>query len=168
MLSASHETIDALRTQPHWDKPGYVPYETLVDDYDEGDFSEQHPMVAYTASSDPDTMYHHEAMRQPDRKQFIDAMDKEVLTQEGAGNWTLTLLNKVPRGSTVLPAVWQMKRKRHISTREVYKHKARLNIDGSKQIKGVNYWDTYSPVASWSTNNLVDLQRHREATMLGW
>lgn len=154
-LSAHHETIDAPRAHHHWDKPSYVPYETLVDDYDEGHFSEQHPMVAYTASSDPDTMYHHEAMRQPDRQQFIEAMEKEVLAQEGAGNWTLTLLNKVPQGSTILPAVWQMKRKRRISTREVYKHKARLNIDGSKQTKGLNYWDTYSPVASWSTIRMV-------------
>jgi hypothetical protein len=37
----------------------------------------------------------------------------------------------------------------------VYKWKARLNIDGSKQIKGVTYWDTYAPVASWPIIRLV-------------
>jgi hypothetical protein len=48
-----------------------------------------------------------------------------------------------------------MRRKRRISTREVYKWKARLNIDGSKQVKGVNYWQTFAPVASWPTIRLI-------------
>jgi hypothetical protein len=48
-----------------------------------------------------------------------------------------------------------MKRKRRIATREVYKWKARLNIDGSKQEEGINYWETISPVASWSTIRLM-------------
>ena len=44
-----------------------------------------------------------------------------------------------------------MRRKRRIATQEVYKWKARLNFDGSWQTKGVHYWETYAPVASWST-----------------
>jgi hypothetical protein len=48
-----------------------------------------------------------------------------------------------------------MKRKRRIATREVYKWKARLNIDGSKQEGGINFWETISPVASWSAIQLV-------------
>jgi hypothetical protein len=39
---------------------------------------EQHPMFAYAASVDPDTMFYHEAMREPDSAEFIKAMDKEV------------------------------------------------------------------------------------------
>ena len=33
----------------------------------------------------------------------------------------LTHINDVPKNATLLPAVWQMKRKRHIKTRVVYK-----------------------------------------------
>jgi hypothetical protein len=44
-----------------------------------------------------------------------------------------------------------MKRKRRIATREVYKWKARINIDGSKQVYGVHYNETYSPVVAWPT-----------------
>jgi hypothetical protein len=47
-----------------------------------------------------------------------------------------------------------MKRKRRISTREVYKWKARLTAHGGKQQKGVNYWDTYAPLVQWSTTRL--------------
>ena len=45
--------------------------------------------------------------------------------------------------------VWSMKRKRRIATREIYKWKARLNVHGGKQEKGVHFWETYSPVMKW-------------------
>ena len=44
---------------------------------------------------------------------------------------------------------------RRIATREVYKHKARLNIDSSQQVKGVNFWQTFAPVATWGTIRLI-------------
>ena len=34
--------------------------------------------IAFAASTDPDTMYHHEAMRQPDWDKFLKAMEEEV------------------------------------------------------------------------------------------
>ena len=38
--------------------------------------------------------------------------------------------------------------KRKIETGAIYKWKAHLNIDGEKQTYGVNYWNTYAPVAT--------------------
>ena len=55
---------------------------------------------------------------------------------------------KIPGNKTILPSVWQMKRKRDICSREIKKYKACLNIDGSKMKKGVHYDQTYAPVAS--------------------
>ncbi|MFN9903603.1 MAG: hypothetical protein ACK55Z_33475, partial [bacterium] len=40
---------------------------------DQESWSEQH-LLAYKASTDPDTMYHHQAMKQPDREKFKEAM----------------------------------------------------------------------------------------------
>ena len=100
-------------------------------------------------------MYHHEAMLQNDRKEFLKAMKKEVDDQMANGNFTLMHRSKLPKGATVLPAVWQMKRKRDISTRQVKKYKARLNIDGSKMKAGVHYEQTYAPVASWASVRLL-------------
>jgi Reverse transcriptase (RNA-dependent DNA polymerase) len=48
-----------------------------------------------------------------------------------------------------------MRRKRKIDTGEVYKWKARINIHDGKQTKGVNYWDTYAPVATWASIRLI-------------
>jgi hypothetical protein len=39
-------------------------------------WSEQH-LLAFKASTDPDTMYHHQAMKQPDREKFKEAIQKE-------------------------------------------------------------------------------------------
>ncbi len=44
-----------------------------------------------------------------------------------------------------------MKRKRRITTREVYKWKTRLTIDGSKQKYGLLYKETYAPVVTWAS-----------------
>jgi len=33
-----------------------------------------------------------------------------------------------------------------IATGEVYKWKTHWNIHGGQQVKGVHYWDTYSPI----------------------
>jgi hypothetical protein len=93
-------------------------------------------------------MYLHQSMKGPDKKQFLDPMVQEVEAHTAAGNWTVMHHSKVPQGTPIILAVWQVKRKRRISTREVYTRKARLNFDGSKQIKDVNYWETYAPVAS--------------------
>jgi histone deacetylase 1/2 len=130
---------------------------TLTDGESPGDFllDEQHPLLfAFAASADPDTMYLHEAMRQPDREQFIQAMKKEVNDHTTNGNWMVVHRSEVPKGQQILPAVWSMKRKRRIATREVYKWKARLTVHGGKQTKGVNYWDTYAPLVQWSTTRL--------------
>jgi hypothetical protein len=54
--------------------------------------------IAFAASSDPDTMYLHEAMKQPDRQQFIQAMIQEVTTHTERGHWEIMSRNDVPEG----------------------------------------------------------------------
>jgi len=112
---------------------------------------EQDPLQVFKATADPDTMYMHEAMKQHDADEFRKAMEKEWKDQMGNGNFTILERSKVPEGAAVLPAVWQMKRKRDIKTRQVKKYKARLNIDGSRMKHGVHYDQTYAPVASWNS-----------------
>jgi hypothetical protein len=110
--------------------------------------------IAFTASSNSNTMYLHEALHAPDRTEFIKAMEQEVKDHEERQHWELIPKSEVPKGSIILPAVWSMKCKRRITTNEVYKWKARLIIHGGKQIKIVHYWETYSPVVKWSSIRL--------------
>ena len=113
------------------------------------------PLLAYKATSDPDSMYYHEAMRKTDRDEFQSAMAKETKDQFENGNFSIIHKSKVPKGQVVLPAVWQMRRKRDIRTGKIKKYKARLNIDGSRMQKGLHYDQTYSPVASWNSVRML-------------
>jgi hypothetical protein len=128
--------------------PNFVAYEavTYLQADPSGDF---HPLEVYKASSDPDTIYWHEAMAASDKAQFLTAAEKEVKDHTENGLWEVVHRRKVPQGALIAPGVWAMKRKRRTTTREIYKWKARLAYDGSKQIKDINYWDTYAPVVSW-------------------
>ena len=90
-------------------------------------------------------------MREPDKEKIIMAMEKEMDDQMRNGNFSLVKKSDVPEDKIILPAVWQMKRKRDIKSREIKKYKARLNIDGSEMKKGIHYNQTYAPVASWTS-----------------
>jgi hypothetical protein len=107
--------------------------------------------LAIAASSDPDVLYYHKAMLATDRENFIKAMQDEIDGQTENGNWEIVRREDVPEGARILPAEWAMRRKRRIMDGSIHKWKARLNIDGGKEVQGLDYWETYAPVASWST-----------------
>ena len=110
---------------------------------------ETHPLVAYAASSNPDILTLNEAMVAPDAHQFRQAMLKEVRAHEERHHWEIIPKTQVPKDAIVVPSVWAMRRKRKIQTGEVYKWKARLNVGGHRQRKGIDYDLTYSPVIAW-------------------
>ena len=89
-----------------------------------------------SATSDPDTMYYHQAMKEPDAAQFQEEAQKEFDQLLADGTLEPTPLSEVPEGHQLFPAVWAMKRKRKVRTKEVYKRKAPMNFDGSRQRAG--------------------------------
>ena len=133
-------------------------YSSYYDTHHEDDYRIQDAMVdhiAFSASSNKDTMYYHQAIREPDARQFIIAMVDELNEHISRGHWSLIPMSQVPPHTRILDSVWSMKRKREIISRRVYKWKARLNVHGGQQEKGVNYNDTYSPVVSWFSIRLL-------------
>jgi hypothetical protein len=57
----------------------------------------EHPLMAYKATSDPDTMYLHQAMKEHDQKKFITAMQKEVQDQLENGNFSIVHISTFQR-----------------------------------------------------------------------
>jgi hypothetical protein len=109
-------------------------------------------------------MYLHEAMKQPDREQLLKAMDEEIEVHHKGKHWKLVPRSKIPKDKLILPAVWTMKCKQHINTREIYKWKVQLTIDGSHQHYGLHYWETYASVVTWPA-----IQFYLTLTLLkGW
>jgi hypothetical protein len=129
-------------------------------------FSLINPLMACKAvrASDPDTMYLWQAMKQTDWPQFKQAMQDEINDHTSRAHWKLIGRTQLPKYASVLPAVWSMKRKRRIATREIYKWKAQMTVDGSKQRYGVHYDETYSPVVTWATTHFFLIQ----AILHGW
>jgi len=93
------------------------------------------------AQEDPKSLC--EVQSCPDWLSWKEAMDREIQSLQQAGTW-----ETVPRppGKNIVSCKWvyQLKRKADGS---VDKHKACLVTQGFSQIYGVDYLDTYSPVA---------------------
>lgn len=134
---------------------GDVAFEALCTMGYDVDESYHYQPIAFAASSDPDVLTYAEAMKEPDRLEFVKAMHKEVDSHNQDNNWELILVSSVPNGHKIIPSVWAMRRKRRIDTQEIYKWKARINFHGGRQTKGVDYWDTYAPVATWCSIRLI-------------
>jgi hypothetical protein len=104
--------------------------------------------ITFSATSDPDTMYWHQAMQEPDKAEFLKAAVSEVKLHVDNQHFTLMHRDELPKSTRVLAAVWSINRKQRILTRAIYKWKARLNSHGGQQEHGINFWETYSPVVN--------------------
>ena len=106
------------------------------------------------SSTDPDTPNFAEAMRGEHRESFIEAMGNEIQELEKHGTWDLVKRTSVPEGANILPGTWVFRIKRYPDGR-FRKTKARFCVRGDKQVEGVDYFETYAPVVSWSTVRLL-------------
>jgi hypothetical protein len=102
-----------------------------------------HPF-AFAASSEQDILYYHGSMVAHDKENFIIAIEQEIQGQTANGNWEIVNRKSLPSTCRVLPAVWAMRRKRRILDGMTYKWNARLNINGGKQVQGIDYYYTFT------------------------
>ncbi|KAE9184919.1 hypothetical protein PF002_g26302 [Phytophthora fragariae] len=94
---------------------------------------------------------HAQAMASDDAAQWREAMDAELLSHERNGTWTL-----VPRGTAnrTIGCRWVFAKKRDQYGR-VVRYKARLVAKGFKQKYGIDFFETYSPVANMNSIRVV-------------
>ena len=95
-----------------------------------------------------------QAMKEPDKAEFKEAMDKEIDDHTKREHWELVPRSSMPKGKKPIKSIWSMKRKRN-PIGELLKHKARLCAHGGMQQWGENYWETYSPVVNMLTVRLL-------------
>jgi len=128
--------------------------EMLRMNFDENQLDEPGPLtfLASSVRKDPDTLKYHEAMMDDDWEGFRDAMDEEIRALESMGTWEIVKRSSVTR--RILPGTWTFRRKRYPDG-SVRKLKARFCVRGDKQIEGIDYFETYAPVVSWSTVRLL-------------
>lgn len=110
-------------------------------------FSSTHQafLVAITAATEPTSFK--QAMQ---IKQWKNAMGSEVTALEENETWTI---EDLPLGKTAIGSKWVYKIK-HNANGTIERYKARLVALGNKQIEGVDYGETFAPVAKMETVRL--------------
>ena len=92
-----------------------------------------------------------EAKKRPDWPRWKEAIEAEWKALEDNGTWKLV---ERPEGVNVVGCKWVLRIKKN-SAGEVEKYKARLVARGFTQIHGVDYYETYAPVARLATVRLL-------------
>ena len=115
-----------------------------------GDDSVQFCLSAASAADagtavDPTTF--EQAMSRPDWQEWLEAMVEELQSTAAAGTWTLEPL---PAGRQAIGCKWVYKIKR-TSDGSVDRYKARLVAKGYSQKEGIDYTETFAPVARMSS-----------------
>jgi hypothetical protein len=81
----------------------FIAYDLLLSHHNELS-SNYNQNISMGATNDPDTLYYHEALKEPDKEEFIKANDKRI-----GKNWRLVQCDSLPTGTQVLPSVWALR-----------------------------------------------------------
>ena len=90
-------------------------------------------------------------MKAPNSRELQKSIIKEVKNHIEQTHWWIIPREQGTKGEQVLPYIWEFKQKRNIKTKQVIKHKARLNIHCRKQRYPSNFFKMFSPAVNWFT-----------------
>jgi len=97
------------------------------------------------------------AKRRPDWPQWEKAIQEKLATLNTAGTWRL---EEAPPGMNVIGSKWVFKAKKDAAG-NIACYKARLVTQGFSQIGGVNYNNTYAPVAKLASSCAIITMANR-------
>lgn len=119
--------------------------------------SSSHSAFLTEISSEKEPVYYYQACQS---KEWVDAMNAELKALEDNQTWELMAL---PPGKKAIGCKWVYKIKRNPDG-SIERYKARLVAKGFNQVEGVDYFDSFSPVAKLVTVRMLITI----ATMHGW
>ena len=109
----------------------------------EQEVAAEHAMASVIENMEGSMPTYEEALKRPDWPKWSEAIDKELDGLKGSGTFELV---KRPSDTNIVGSKWVLKIKKD-SAGEILKYKARLVAKGFTQIYGVDYYETYAPVA---------------------
>jgi reverse transcriptase-like protein len=120
----------------------------LLEDFD----SLEHMFLTETTNAEalePQSLT--EARRRPNWLLWKKAIQDELATLKAAGTWRL---EEAPPNANIIGSKWVFKAKKDAAG-NITQYKARLVAQGFSQIDGVNYDDTYAPVAHLASSHAI-------------
>jgi hypothetical protein len=116
-----------------------------------------HPLFlkAHSAASKADKPSWREATRGKFDDEYWEAMKLEIATLENIDAWpVIDRYDSNGAPHHVIPSTWGFKCKRYPDG-HIKKFKARFCARGDKQLKGIDFFETYAPVVQWITIRLM-------------
>lgn len=122
--------------------------ENSMQDYSDA-FSNVAMIATFESGQDPKS--YSEAMKRCDAEAWKTAMEQELRTLEKCNVWKLV---DRPSGTNVVSNKWVLKIKRKPDG-TIKRYRARLVARGFSQIEGIDYHDTFAPVANITVLRLL-------------
>lgn len=95
-----------------------------------------------------------QAMKSKDKVMWADAVREELNAIKRMGCYTELQRHQVPEGANIIGFTWVFKVKKN-GDGTVARFKARICCDGSRQKRGIDFDETFAPVANATTIRLV-------------
>jgi hypothetical protein len=93
--------------------------------------------------------------RQVDANKFIEAQQPEIEGLMDINTFEFIPKINLPPKTRYLDLIWTYRYKRHPNG-SLKKYTARLCANGSRQIQGIGYTESFKPVVKWSTIHMVN------------
>jgi hypothetical protein len=103
----------------------------------------------------PDVLTHAQMKRQVDANKFVEAQRPESDGFMDINTFEFIPKIYLPPRTRYLDLIWTYIHKRR-PDRYLNKYKARLCMNGSRQIQGIDYTKSFAPVVQWSTIRMVN------------
>ena len=97
-----------------------------------------------------DILTQSQMFKAPDADKFVTTQAMEIKGLMASGVMKAHPCTSLPKGARLLSSLWSYRRKR-LPDGTLLNHKACLCVNGKEQPLGHDYWETYAPMASWST-----------------
>ena len=108
-------------------------------------------LAAFAANLGPEPRSMKEAIASKEGPQWLEAINKEMKALESKGTYSLEFL---PPGRIAIPVKWVLKRKL-APDGSIARYKARLVAKGFMEKEGVDFDETFSPVAQYRTLKIL-------------